>query len=385
MKETLWHVTLFAIGILAATCVFWVIQRKKGQPFPWWASIVIEASIGVIAGFVAYHVTHEGEETKKEELFREIGTFLIHTLFVMIVLELGRSARKLEKAERDIQDAISDVKTITQARLDTIDRTVATSISGLAASHAELARIIDNDQRIILARSEPLERSKEIAVLGVERLDHGELPAPLRPPDDGEPSDNNQWEETISLLRFDRLQDLLFSTDYLRHFFKLSQATKKQYRLLIVNDTPRSEVAIHSFLEMSDRLGIPTYVHLKSHFHAMLHTLDTLLPARDASEVNLILQGQPELSILVDGKQNGLKEDNYLLRFRIDKGKGPVRSYGRNQGQHKTLTRIGIVHKLLLLGIRDDERRGLAHLAAVLRDNRTDPWNKDSLERELKP
>jgi len=378
MKEVVHYLAVFAAAALVIAAVFWAVQRRKSQPLPYWVSLVIEVAIGMLAGFVAYHVTHEGQKPDEENLFRELGTFLIHTLFVMIVLEMGRSAHKLENTERSVQRAFEQLTKDTNARLDKVDQTVADSCRNLATSHSQLTKIIDNDQRIILARSEPLEARKEVAVLGVERLDRGELPTPLKPPDKG-----TKWEETISVLRFDRLQDLLFSTEYLRHFFELSRATKHQYRLLIINDTPRSEVAIRSFLEMSDRLDIPTYVHLKGHFYRMLSTLEAVLPKADAEEVCLVLQGQPELSTIFDPRNGTFTEDNYLLRFRVDHGKGPVRAYGRNQGPHKSLDRIKIIHKIMQLGIRDEERKGLDHLAGVLRNNRTDPWSRESLEAEL--
>lgn len=351
-----------AVGLtLLATGLYWRwLGKPRERRTAFGVYIVIEIGVGLIAGIVANYLTRRSQEAKPEDFGEQFVAFFFHTVMVIIVLALGRSAHTLERIE------------------ESIDRKIKDSIQELRSSHARLNDTIDNDERIILARTEPLPRRNEMTVVAVERLSEGGVPEPLPAPGAGK----TQWAETISVLRFDRLQDLLFSTDYLRHFLTISEHTKRQYRLLIVNDRPRSEVAVRSFLEMSDRLKIPTFVHRKGEFYQMLADLERLGVAGYGPEVRAILHGQPDLSTLEES-QRVFQDDNYLLRYR-DERNGPVKSYGRSQTLKAAAAHLGIVAQVLRLGLRED-RRGLGCLSAVLEGQKVNPWSEDLLKKDLIP
>jgi hypothetical protein len=236
-----------------------------------------------------------------------------------------------------------------------------------------------NDERIILARTEPLEQRPEVAIIGVERLNTGQIPTPLE-----QPSLNEKWEVTISILRFDRFQDLLFSTDYLKHFLKLNSATNHQLRILIINDRPRagSEAAIRSFLQMSQTLGIATFVYLKSEFYEMCGHLDGVLwrYRKKAKRVRHIMEGQPELSLIrpfPDAEPPGQlsTSENYKLRFRD----GHIFDVGPAATDEVKVADVDAVYGLMGVAIHDNSRLGLEGMASVLGKSCTNHWSRSKI------
>lgn len=343
------HVSYFSIalyislGIIVGAIglqVFLYFWRRSGpRPEPYWTRILRDALWGVIAAFGLHIIQHGFVKPSTEHLAEGVA----HALVVALLAEVVHTADSLAK---------------------------------MSAKLEELYSRITGDERILWARTEPLEDRTEISLIGVERLDSRQIPAPLE-----RPSPQEQWELTISLLRLDRLQDLLFSTDYLKHFLKLHDATKKQYRILVVNDKPRrgSEAAIRSFLQMSDSLGIDTYVYLKSEYYEMLKCLDKVPRATKptAESVKLVMDGQPELSLMHDDSSKAVPDpftatENYKLRFRD--GNRRIVDLGQTNPPHIPLAKIEWVHRLLHIAIRENSRRGLDGYLRVLGSSCTNPW-----------
>jgi hypothetical protein len=329
-------VLYFLLGIVAGAVigvlVFSAIRgRDDREERQYWARLLGELGIGVLVAS-ALHLRHHGAALPSLE---DIATGLLHTLGVALVLELCHIPFALSKMENKLE---------------------------------ELNELITEDQRTIFARAEPLERAREISFIGIERLPSGEIPLPLTRPERG-----GEWALTISLLRLDRLQDLLFSTEYLKHFLKLHDASKKQYRILVVNDKPRqgSEAAILSFLQMSETLGIGTYSYLKSEFYEMIKCLDKVKHAKPpARKLQEIMNGQPELSLMHDDSNerepNEIKAgEDYKLRYRNENG--VIDEFGPRDAAEMPIDRINWVHRLLHVAIhKGGDRRGLEGLPRVI-------------------
>lgn len=316
-----------------------LLKRRGTKQPPYWIRLLWELLAGVIAALIL-HLLRRGFASPSVENTTE---GLIHAFLVALTLELCHTAH---------------------------------SLTAVRVTLGELYERITNDERILFARTEPLERARDISLIGVERLPTGQIPAPLEPPPGG-----GEWALTISLLRLDRFQDLLFSTEYLKHFLKLHQATKKQYRILVLNDNPRagSEAAILSFLQMSDTLGIETYNYLKSEFYGMIRCLDKIKHADQstARDVQEIMNGQPELSLMHDdsvkSEPSALKaDDDYKLRFREENGR--IVECGRDKTEWMQVDRLDWVHRLLHVAIRVGDRRGLESFPRVLRKSCPNPW-----------
>lgn len=214
----------FLVGAIAMMLFLSIWRQSGGRRFPYWLRLLLELPLGIVAAAVAFRSFHH---SIKDFSYDDVGEAMIHTLFVVLVFELIHTAHRLQKAEFKLRD---------------------------------LADVIGGDERILIARSEPLRYRREISVVGVERLDSRQLPRPLPLGPFG------KWAVTISVLRVDRLQDLLFSPEYLKHFLTLHIATSKQFRILIVNNEPRSEAAVRSFLQMSEQMReedrIRTFIYL---------------------------------------------------------------------------------------------------------------------------
>jgi len=270
---------------------------------------------------------------------------MIHTLFVVLAIELVRAVHGLEKADHRLDD---------------------------------LEKLIFSDERIIVARREPVRDRREFAVVGVEVLDSGQLPQSLKPS-----PHNGKWALTISVLRVDRIQDLLFSPEYLNHFLTLHLFTEKQFRILIINDKPRSEAAIRSFLQMSEQIPPPnrirTYIYLKSEFYQMLNCVDRRLSRTEADEIRKIMDGQPDLSLMRDESDQPMPvtmttQDDYILRYRDD----TVLEFGSRLPVTKKIHCVDHIHKLMHVAIKEPGREGVANLQKVLGGSIPNPWFCDS-------
>jgi len=352
-----------------ATCIVMVIaysiyQRRIGKPTPWWLRFVWEFPLGGLVAMLSWHWFSSTNGAEPDFGPKEFAGGLIHALFLVILIELVRNAASLEEVKAELKS------------LD--DR-------------------VTHDERVIFARTDGLERNREVFVIGVERLDGTLLPAPLDPPtiplpprngrdnlskekqQDKDATDPAKWTVTISLLTLDRFQDVLFSTKYLEHFLKIHKAAEKQYRILVINDQPRSEIAIRSFLQMSDTLGIDTYVHLKSEFNDVLNSLRQRRPDAEGAVLRQIMVGQPELSIRYEQiagsegpKPVGLKtlEDavDLKLRYRdrrlLELGKTDLRI---DRGEN--------ILRLLRAALGDDTRLGLRHLERVIGGSSNRVWS----------
>lgn len=327
------------VGVIGLQLFLYFWRQGAPRPTPYWTRILTDALWGVIAAFGLHIFQHGFVEPSTQHLAEGV----VHALVVALLAEVVHTAH---------------------------------SLSEMSAKLEELYTRITGDERILWARTEPLEDRQEISLIGVERLDSRQIPAPLDPP-----APQEQWALTISLLRLDRLQDLLFSTDYLKHFLTLHEATKKQYRILVVNNKPRrgSEAAIRSFLQMSDSLGIATYVYLKSEYYEMLKCLEKVPRAAKptAESVKLVMDGQPELSLMHDDSNKAATDpvtadENYKLRFRDRNGR--IVDLGADHIPQIPLAKIDWVHRLLHMAIRENGRRGLDGYSRVLGTSCTNPW-----------
>jgi hypothetical protein len=205
------------------------------------------------------------------------------------------------------------------------DRKIAVLTTELTDTKGQLIsfeNLIISDERIIYARDEPHRKAGKIAIVGVEAYELN-LNKKRLPPQSGA----DTWAYSLSILRFDRIQDLLFSRAYLEHFFALRKTTVMQERILIVNDVPRSAEAVHSFLQISRELKIGTFVYKKREFYRMLEDLHDLMSHAKKGELEAlrcIFRGNPELNVMVE-KPSQLKpwsrgrdvrlEEDYLLRY----------------------------------------------------------------------
>lgn len=170
--------------------------------------------------------------------------------------------------------------------------------------------VMEND-RIILAQKGLSGETGKVMLVAVEEI--------AVVPDDDLPTPEKlfnvtlpKWLKTFSILRADRLQDLLFSEGYLDHFFSLSDFTQSQLRILVVNNKVRYKESVSRFLQMSEKLGIGTYVYTKSEFYEIRDCLRGLSPALLTSRADRsifkqnrellcdIFVGNPELSVAVN-------------------------------------------------------------------------------------
>jgi hypothetical protein len=335
----------FLFGVLAATAscvvVFWAIRgRRSAKANQYGARFLRDAGVGVFVAALLHVIKQHGTVELSAE---NLAEGLLHAFFVALVFELCYTPFALTKLREKLEDVYT--------------------------------RIAD-DERILFARTEPLERARNISLIGVEQLDSRQIPAPLE-----RPAPNDQWALTISLLRLDRLQDLLFSTDYLKHFLKLHEATKKQYRVLVVNNKPRegSETAIRSFLQMSDSLSIETYVYLKSEYYEMLGCLDKVERSAKplARDARRIMNGQPELSLMHDDSAKNAPDqitinENYKLRFRD--ADGQIVEFGPAGSRQMPVNRVDCIHRILHAAIHKSSRRGLDNFSSVLGSSCGNPW-----------
>jgi hypothetical protein len=316
------------------------------RPTSWTARVLLHAFFGCLAAEILFLAEH-GWVQPTWATFRE---WVTHAFVVALFFALIHAAYSFEH--------------------------IADKLAQLDHKIEELR----NDERIIIARAEPLEERREIAVIGVERLNAGQIPTPLE-----RPSSTEQWSVTISLLRFDRFQDLLFSIEYLKHFLKLLDATKNQFRILIINDKPRagSEAAIRSFLQMSQTLGINTFVHLKSEFYEMCGHLDAI-PWRSrrrtkAKRVRHVMEGQPELSLLrpfpdAETPAAVTRDEDYKLRFRD----GRIFDVGPTT-EEVDVGDVDAVYGLMRLAIQDNCRLGLDGMDSVLGKSCTSHWSRSKI------
>jgi hypothetical protein len=351
-----WEVASLPLAFLAGAITllaFFIVWRRayrtihawaSTEHFPFWARLSIELVIGAVLAVAVFRATHEDFEHFEG---KEVVMGILHALFAFAVFEIGHTAYRLALVESKLK---------------------------------KLDSAITDDERIILARSEPFKDRPPVSIVTVELLDRGQLPQalPLAPQD-------RKWAITISVLRVDRVQDLLFSTDYLRHFLTLHTSTEKQYRILVINDRPRSEAAARSFLLMSEQMPeadrINTYVYLKSEFYRMLHCVEVRLSPKKASAVGLIMVGQPDLSLTRNESDQDLpikmtNADDYLLRYR----EKSVKVFGSQLPNRINIDYVDCVQKLMHVAIRENGRLGLVNLDRVLCRSVPNPWECDDLK-----
>ena len=321
----------------------------------WFWRLFLELLAGALFSLIEHIVFSQFPQPLVERLFEGAR----HALIALLALELCHTAFWLERVE------------------GTIHRSLKLMQNGIDS----LAVRVLNDERILVARDEPKDSRRDISVVTVEGLDEGRLPPVLKKLSDASPP----WTVTISLLRMDRLQDLLFSPSYLNHFLTLHKATAQQRRVLIVNDRPRSKAALCSFLQMSTAQDIDTYVYLKSEFYGMLFCIEEHLAATKALEIRKILEGQPDLSLMFSEPQLPAvitSSHEYLLRYDClpHYGERGIAQFGRHLGRAAPQGYLNCVYKLMRVAASEDSRKGSGNLAAILAEggpNRTNPWKCD--------
>jgi hypothetical protein len=178
-------------------------------------------------------------------------------------------------------------------------RSIASAADSAQSGIADLTQRIIEDERIIFLRSSPhsLHTPRDIQVIGIEHPGTvpDELPKPLSCA-----GESGEWGLSVSILRFDRMQDLLFSGPYIIHFVKLSRAAKHSARILIVNDEPRCRSAVSAFLHFSEGLEIATYIYTKREYYAMVDAVRRATWLSKFRFLPQILKGNPDLSIAVE-------------------------------------------------------------------------------------
>jgi hypothetical protein len=285
--------------------------ESRSSSWSLWRRILIEPIVAIAIGWAFYYFKkHPGAE---EAVFAEA---VITGLAAALIAELLGGILSL-----------SGMATVFQSQIDGL----AGEIRALGTSLSDLNNEITNGDRVIYIKR----HDSKIAVIGIE-----EYQLNFNTENQPEPSVGGKWQNSISILKFDRIQDLLFSKSYLEHFFALRLRSVHQNRILIVNDKPRYAEAVHAFLEISQGQKISTYVYKKSEFYEMLKHLDIL--TQDGADLRLlqsILAGNPELNVMVDdptgfqtwspGRKVNRDED-YLLRYQNEQNEIIERRPGDN-------------------------------------------------------
>jgi len=248
-------------------------------------------------------------------------------------------------------------------------KVLLSKIESLSNKHDSLEEKIHNDERIIFARPEH-RRTSEFSIVGIEDVKPVPLPLPYKPQ-----CGEEKWEQSFSLLRFDRIQDLLFSKDYLKHFFALVEKSNHKSRILIVNDIPRSRDAVRSFLQISKELKIHTYVYRKGELYGMLKSVRLLVAnKKEGEQACEILDGNPELNLMVNDRAqfqqwasgNVTREADYVLRYVAASREVLTRGPGKlSQQGEMPYKRVACILRLMSAGIQDD-REGLEAFEAIL-------------------
>lgn len=318
-----------------------------------WASIVVSIIVGPIVGLIYAKAINQIQNSPNRVFYESLLTGIVATIVADIMLKQWQIFSKTEDLSRKL---------------------------------AEIERDVLSDERIMLARSKD-NRSSEVSVIVVENV--GIVPGELSLlPQCGNP----MWKCSISLLRFDRMQDLIFSTHYLKHFFSLRNKSETQSRILIINDVPRSRIAVQSFLQISEAVGINTYVYRKSEFYNMLEYTRRVVDKKGNQKLQEIFQGNPELNVMVDDPDKFEEwtgalavispETDFVLRYMAPNGevltKRPNRQFSENASHSNTL----LTFKLMSIALTE-ERKGLPAFERILnKDHRPEnPWSLENLKR----
>jgi hypothetical protein len=287
-----------------------------------WYEFVVGA---FLATAIAFYEVNRGLVPLTDEVFLE---GLVHSLVVFVLLELIHTGQSLEVAE-------------------------------------SILRAVDDDERIIFARQNLSTNSAALSVVGIE-------PVPIVPELLARPTCGGEWAQSISFLKLDRVQDLLFCEKYLDHFFALRAAANTKSRILIIRDPPRAnhDQAVHAFLRISIGTGFATYVQRETEFNSMITAIPELV-GRNKHEVALavsqILLGNTELNVMVEGDNEPTewnsgpvnKDQDYLLRYT---GDGGVKE--RRPGDRRTANNHGPLDhselkwtlRLMATGLQDKRR-----------------------------
>lgn len=269
-------------------------EKQNLKPQRKWPRVLIGIGVGILVAGLDYYYHHSPQDSLVARIVEWLSRGIVSAVASALLLEVWAFSRQSE----DLSNAVSS---LTQ-ELDSFKDRVFT------------------DERIIFARPQLSKgNGKPVLVLGIENVDPVPEALSYTPQSGG-----RKWTRSISILRFDRIQDLLFSRDYLKHFFSLRHKTKTTSRILIINDRPRSTDAVRSFLQISEQFGIHTFVYRKSEFYGMLECLNELLPD-DANAIREVLNGNPELNIMVKeesqfkewmgGTTTIEAEAEYILRY----------------------------------------------------------------------
>lgn len=312
-----------------------------------------------------------------------VGTF-VAVLFYIANTKVQNSLLKII-----IETVLTGAITLLVVKILRQGRTVLSEIESLSSKHDSFEERMYNDERIIFARPEH-SRSSRISVVLIE-----DVPAVPSVLNYSPQCEKKNWARSISLLRFDRIQDLLLSRDYLEHFFSLGEMTDDQTRILIVNDRPRSKAAVKSFLQISRGLKIRTYIYRKSEFYGMLDCVRELVTDKKvAQQVREILEGNPELSLMLDNPDKFKEwtsgvvtpENDYLLRYLAANGEVLV----RGPGELSKMGRVPFngllqVFKLMFNALHQD-REGMAAFERVLAPNQIpeNHWSRTALGLKVK-
>ncbi|HEX7181437.1 MAG TPA: hypothetical protein VF756_06310 [Thermoanaerobaculia bacterium] len=266
--------------------------------------------------------------------------------------------------------------------------------AGLMSQLQEIKDSTFGDERIIFARQQLSRESRVVSVLGIEAVD----PVPEALTYAPQCGAFKRWRRSVSLLRFDRIQDLLFSKSYLDHFFSLAQRATETYRILVINDKPRSADAVRSFLQISASFRVKTYVYRKSEYYAMLEFIAGLVPDReDAVRVREILSGNPELNLMTNrdvefqGWEPGTlvtPANDYVLRYLSSAGgrrEIVTRAPGQRGLEVGTIPscQVAWVLRIMDCALRGDSRLGLSAFERTIAENGPAPenyWSRYNLE-----
>lgn len=88
--------------------------------------------------------------------------------------------------------------------------------------------------------------------------------------------ESKQWAHSYSMLWGTRLQNYMFSSEYLQHFKQLQERTLGSARRILIVDTdrPRSQAVVELYMHMSMFCGYATYIYTVKEFYKVMAAVE---------------------------------------------------------------------------------------------------------------
>lgn len=122
------------------------------------------------------------------------------------------------------------------------------------------------------------------------------------------------WKLNISVLVYDRFQDLIFSPIYINHFFHLAGAAADLNRIVVVPDNIRFFEPIVTFLRMSAGINIKNYIFYQSNLNKVSDILNK--SGIDGINIANYLGGQVEFSVNCEKMTDFDTDNDHEFRIR---------------------------------------------------------------------